>query len=195
MGNSPQKQTSDLVQDGQTEAATSSMAVGLLKRMLPDLLYIACQKGDEERVNMYLDLGANSAGPGNGDSDINLVDGVVALDRWSPLSAAIDADHAKIVEILFKRGVVDAKQAGAALFTAVNLGKEEIFKAMVSGGADIDITTRGGAALLHIATVGGHDKMIGLLFDSGLKSAPQDYGLMPLHAAAFLGKRLAWRHY
>ncbi|KAL2219638.1 ankyrin repeat-containing protein [Thermoascus aurantiacus ATCC 26904] len=148
-----------------------------LYRVLPELLRI-----EQQGSTMTSALQSTSA-----SKIIGLVNAGGRLFR-SPLQAAADRGHEKVVQILLENG---ANDAGDALLLASRAGNEEIVQVLLDNGADVNFQSEYYGSALHQASLRGHKKVVQILLENGADVNVQygDFGQSPLMLASENGHR------
>ncbi|MBK2026882.1 ankyrin repeat domain-containing protein [Allofrancisella guangzhouensis] len=119
-----------------------------------NLLYIACQSGHTEIIDLLLK---------EGSSDINKARNTGGS---TPLYTACQNGHTEIVSLLLKNGadINKARNTGTTpLFIACQNGHIEIVSLLLKNGADINKTKNTGTTPLSIARQSGHTEIVNLL--------------------------------
>ncbi len=144
-------------------------------------LYMAAALGEDDVVKAFIQKGAN----------VN----VIANYGWTPLMVAAGRGHLTIVQALLSAPQIniDAKKfdGATALIVAAALDKDDVVKALIDHGANVNITDNyGSTPLISAVADQGHLKTV-----QALLSAPQIdintkniYGANALLLAAALGK-------
>ena len=145
---------------------------------LAPALALTIKKGDIERVNALLEIGAdvNERGSRNSQSE-----------RFTPLYWACVKGHVDIVRLLLNRGAdVDVKNYyGTALYWACKRGHAEIARFLIDAGAKVNFPK--GSALLPLsgACENKDPYLVKFLLATGAKANGKDhfYSNSPLHFA------------
>jgi len=132
------------------------------------LLY-ASESGDEMLVGALLQRGApaNALGP-----DVAGDLSYMALQRNTPLQAASEKGHEKIVELLISHGAwLDAQccDSQTPMGMAARNGHFEIVKLLLEAGADPNRRGEGGRPV-DVARAAGHAKVVKLLESAAIRS-------------------------
>jgi ankyrin repeat protein len=123
-----------------------------------ELVHFAAQ-GNADRVRELLRAGVSAD--------------IVAVDGWTPLTAAAAGGHLHVVEMLIAAGAnVNKPEAGgnSALFWASFYGHLEVVKYLLANGADRNLgipSTRGKIKLpIDVARERGYPNIVALLKDT-----------------------------
>ena len=131
-------------------------------------LYLACEKGYEDIVNLLLKRKANAT---ICDSETD--------KKYSPLTIAARNGHLTIVKTLLKAGIGIESRDGenrTALYAAAANNKLEVVEYLCLSKAEINSYGRNGWTPLTVATVEGHNEIIKALlkYDADLEKVKKD---------------------
>ena len=143
-------------------------------------VYIAVQHGKDDVVKALINKGA----------DVNIADN----DGWTPLMFSAQEGHLTTVQALLSVPAININAKNlhrkTALHEAANHGKDNVVKALIDNGADVNITDHDGWTPLMFAAEQGHLRTVqALLGTPGIDINAQTYNTeTALYPAAFFGK-------
>jgi ankyrin repeat protein len=118
-------------------------------------LYVAVNQGKDDVVKALI----------NKRADVN----IARINGWTPLMFAAEKGHLTITQALLSAPRIDInakKPDGAtALHVAVNQGKDDVVKALIKQGADVDITDNDGQTPMMVANSLGYMTIVQEFFD------------------------------
>ncbi len=179
------------------------------KKILAELLHLACLSGKTEMVKLFLDRGSDP----NQNKGLPLcvcsgpqgapVEAVKLLlqsgadpnqwDKESALVAASDANRLDVVSLLLEKGAnvnAPGDKGQTALMAAASGGssKDALVKILLDKGADVNVKNKSGQTALVLAAEQGRVQAAQLLVEKGANvNVKAEYGVTPLHLAAYKG--------
>jgi ankyrin repeat protein len=145
-----------------------------------DQLFTAVKRGDYKKVE---ELILNSE---NKDVLVNAKDN----NGWTPLHAAVNKGHVKVVKVLIKAGANKEDYRFTPLHFAAYWGHTEIAKVLIDTGANTNAREYDeGRTPLHFAASEGHTEVVKVLLAAGanVNARDNDKGRTALHEAASEG--------
>ncbi|XXG98243.1 hypothetical protein Hte_004566 [Hypoxylon texense] len=138
-------------------------------------LYIACERGDEELVQLLL---ANEADPNK-----------QCQQGWTPMHISAMNNNAHIMRLLYGAGADhDSKSydGTTSIIIAAEKGHIEVIRLLLERGANVKAANSSGISAVYQAARTGHLDCVKLLIEAGADiNFPKTNGLTPLYIAIY----------